>query len=597
MGPTLTTTARTTTSTKTTSQVNNYDYNDYNEESNPIIVQTENTTNQIITNDVAVNLTLEEIAKIFDGGVFEKDIVLTVNQAFRIFSNSLNDSQSTRQKRQILNVDEYYPNRYNIPDVSNSSLWSQEPTIVYMFDDSYSSNEKSIIKQALDKWQEKTCVTFVETQTPTSGFHYLRFTKGDRSFTGIGKFYSYPYNGYQDVSVGNDSLSGEFSVGKVCHLIGHVLGFFHEQSRPDREDYVKINYMNIQPTKIINFQYYSSSVISTFSFPYDYSSIMHFGQSEYSRDPYYELITINTTNPSYSYTIGQRVGLSYMDVKKANYVYCKNKCAGVSLSCQRNGYINPKTCNSCICPDGFTGQLCEQLNNQTCGGVIVARPSNAPTSLNTPNSYSNNNNGPVCAWQIQVPPTTGSRNLTYPRISFLNFLNLTTSCDISNYNKTCGSDWVEVRSVSNQLDLGGPRYCCSSVPSQIVSSSNETIVLFYSSGLLTQSKGGFAAKTYYAIKDCPNNTFVNATANGCEECPSNSFFGNLCNLSPCQCGTSNGLICQSGVCSCGSNKFWNNSTKNCESCPIIGQYNSSCALSPCLCGRTDGLLCISQTCV
>ena len=97
---------------------------------------------------------------------------------------------------------------------------------------------------------------------------------------------------------------------------------------------------------------------------------------------------------------------------------------------------------------------------------------------------------------FQIPPQTGPKNLTYPRISFLNFLNLTTSCDISNYNKTCGSDWVEVRSVSNQLDLGGPRYCCSSFPSQIVSSSNETIVLFYSSG---QSKGGFAANTYYAI--------------------------------------------------------------------------------------------------
>ena len=74
-------------------------------------------------------------------------------------------------------------------------------------------NEKSIIKQALDKWQEKTCVLFNEIQTPTSGVHYLRFIKGDRSYTGIGKFYSYPYYGYQYVSVGNDSLSGEF---KVC---------------------------------------------------------------------------------------------------------------------------------------------------------------------------------------------------------------------------------------------------------------------------------------------------------------------------------------------------------------------------------------------
>jgi hypothetical protein len=68
-------------------------------------------------------------------------------------------------------------------------------------------------------------------------------------------------------------------IGKVCHLIGHVLGFFHEQSRPDREDYVKIIYENIKPDMITNFEYYPPSIINTFGFPYDYSSIMHFGQS------------------------------------------------------------------------------------------------------------------------------------------------------------------------------------------------------------------------------------------------------------------------------------------------------------------------------
>jgi len=41
-----------------------------------------------------------------------------------------------------------------------------------------------------------------------------------------------------------------------------------------------------------------------------------------------------------------------------------DKCGGTLLSCQRNGYLNPKTCNSCICPDGFTGQLCERLDNR-----------------------------------------------------------------------------------------------------------------------------------------------------------------------------------------------------------------------------------------
>ncbi len=70
------------------------------------------------------------------------------------------------------------------------------------------------------------CITFTEILTPTSGVHYLRFIKGDRSFTGIGKFYSYPYNGYQDVSLGNDSLSGEFSVCGYIDLFKIFISFY-----------------------------------------------------------------------------------------------------------------------------------------------------------------------------------------------------------------------------------------------------------------------------------------------------------------------------------------------------------------------------------
>ena len=33
------------------------------------------------------------------------------------------------------------------------------------------------------------------------------------------------------------------------------------------------------------------------------------------------------------------------------------------------------------------------------------------------------------------------------------------------------------------------------------------------------------------------------------ECLSSAFLSDLCNLSPCQCGSGNGLICQAGVCS------------------------------------------------
>lgn len=114
-------------------------------------------------------------------------------------------------------------------------------------------------------------------------------------------------------------------MGIVIHEVGHAIGFWHEHSRPDRNDHIEVLWENIKPLKVGNFRRHSALLINTTDSPYDIASIMHYGPNAFGKQSAGEraLPTIRVVDPNYpaKEKMGQRRGLSHLDVRLARKLY------------------------------------------------------------------------------------------------------------------------------------------------------------------------------------------------------------------------------------------------------------------------------------
>ena len=65
-----------------------------------------------------------------------------------------------------------------------------------------------------------------------------------------------------------------------------------------------------------------------------------------------------------AFLMGQRVSLSFLDIKLANFAYhCSDNCNSPPV-CYNEGYVD-QSCQ-CICPDGIFGEQCDRLVGYSC---------------------------------------------------------------------------------------------------------------------------------------------------------------------------------------------------------------------------------------
>uniref|UniRef100_A0A8C9FGP5 Metalloendopeptidase n=1 Tax=Pavo cristatus TaxID=9049 RepID=A0A8C9FGP5_PAVCR len=136
-----------------------------------------------------------------------------------------------------------------------------------------SGTQRAMFKQAMRHWEKYTCVTFIERSDEES---YIVFTYRP---CGCCSYVGRRGNGPQAISIGKNCDK----FGIVVHELGHVIGFWHEHTRPDRDDHVTIIRENIQPGQEYNFLKMEPGEVNSLGEPYDFDSIMHYARNTFSR--------------------------------------------------------------------------------------------------------------------------------------------------------------------------------------------------------------------------------------------------------------------------------------------------------------------------
>ncbi|XP_042342178.1 high choriolytic enzyme 1-like [Plectropomus leopardus] len=191
---------------------------------------------------------------------------------------------------------------------SQNCLWRKASSglvmIPFTVSSDFTSWERQLIDNAMKSFHSRTCLRFVPRQ---SEYDYISIENRAGCFSALGRA-----GGRQVLSL---NRQGCLYHGIIQHEINHALGFQHEQTRSDRDYYVRINWENIDPQMAYNFYKQSTNNLNT---PYDYSSIMHYGRTAFSIQYGKDSIT---PIPDPNVQIGQRQGMSYWDIARINALY------------------------------------------------------------------------------------------------------------------------------------------------------------------------------------------------------------------------------------------------------------------------------------
>uniref|UniRef100_A0A8C5XHU8 Meprin A subunit n=1 Tax=Microcebus murinus TaxID=30608 RepID=A0A8C5XHU8_MICMU len=230
-------------------------------------------------------------------------------QIKHLSKGNVHDAELGEQK----DISEINLGGFNFFIINNSRNALRDPStrwkfpIPYILADNLALNAKGAILYAFEMFRLRSCVDFKPYEGEST---YIIF----QQFSGCWSM------------VGDQQVGQNLSIGQGCdykaiieHEILHALGFYHEQSRTDRDDYVNIWWDEIISGYEHNFNTYDDDFITDLNTPYDYESVMHYAPFSFNKNE--SVPTITAKIAEFDSVIGQRLDFSALDLERLNRMY------------------------------------------------------------------------------------------------------------------------------------------------------------------------------------------------------------------------------------------------------------------------------------
>jgi hypothetical protein len=191
------------------------------------------------------------------------------------------------------------------------------------------ASQQSITRRAMQRWMDTGAkIKFIPRTTEIEYAYFtgktnagnntshVGFKKGERTDINITAFW------WRDLE------------WMPAHELGHVLGFFHEHQRWDRDQFITVHYENIKAGRAHDYDWIARTNWLVTSLPYDYKSIMHYRVCWASKceDECVDAVgsspcsVLAPVDKKYDRFIGQWTdnGISALDATKVRMVYGTN---------------------------------------------------------------------------------------------------------------------------------------------------------------------------------------------------------------------------------------------------------------------------------